>query len=197
MFTGIIQNIGTIACIDRKGDWAITVETSMPLNDAPIGASVACSGICLTLTDKGADFFNVQVSNETLSRTTASRWEVGTRLNLERALRMGDELGGHLVSGHVDGVARVIDKAPEGDSVRYLFDVPPEFARFLAPKGSVALDGISLTVNEVDGPRFSVNIIPHTQAATTIGERNVGDVMNFEVDMIARYVERLLPTSKA
>lgn len=192
MFTGLIQDIGAISAIDRKGDWTVTVKTRLPLSETSVGASVACSGICLTLIETSGDEFKVQVSAETLSRTTASQWQVGTRLNLERALRMGDELGGHLVSGHVDGLARVVGKTPDNDSVRYAFEAPETCARFLAPKGSVALDGISLTVNEVDGPRFFVNIIPHTQTMTTLGDRNPGDSVNFEIDMIARYVERLL-----
>lgn len=192
MFTGIIQDIGTILAVDRKGDWVVSVRTALPMGDVALGASVACSGVCLTVIERGGDFFKVQLSSETLSRTTAGRWEAGTRINLERALRVGDELGGHLVSGHVDGLARVVAKQAEGESVRFTFEAPEAFARFLAPKGSVALDGISLTVNEVEGATFGVNIIPHTQEMTTIGERSVGDVVNFEVDMIARYVERML-----
>lgn len=192
MFTGIIQDIGVIQAIDRLGDWTVTIATRLPLANSAVGASVACSGICLTLIAAGAEQFNVQVSPETLSKTTASRWNVGTRLNLERALRVGDELGGHFLAGHVDGLARVIDRQRDGDSVRYRFEVAPEHAPFLAPKGSIAIDGISLTINEVEGARFGVNIIPHTRLMTTIGERMPGDVVNIEVDMIARYLDRLM-----
>jgi len=192
MFTGIIQDIGVIETVDRKGDWILTVRSQLPLHEISVGASVACSGICLTVIEIGPGSFKVQVSGETLGKTTASTWEAGTRINLERALRMGDELGGHLVSGHVDGLARVIEKKDENESMRFTFEAPPGFASFIAPKGSVALDGISLTVNDVQGTRFGVNIIPHTQKMTTIGERVPGDDVNFEVDMIARYVERML-----
>ncbi len=195
MFTGIIQDIGTITAIDQQGDRRVTISTCMPLGDVTLGASIACSGVCLTVIDIHSQQFTVQVSTETLSKTNALHWQVGTKLNLERALRLGDELGGHMLSGHVDGVAYVADRRPDGDSVRLQFDAPPEFTRFLAPKGSVALDGISLTINEVEGPRFGVNIIPHTQQATTLGHCKVGDPVNFEIDMIARYVDRLLPRS--
>jgi riboflavin synthase len=192
MFTGIIQDIGVIDSIDRMGDWTVAILTRLPLGSLRPGASMACSGICLTMTEIGEDYFTVQMSAETLGRTTASRWNVGTRLNLEPALRMGDELGGHLVAGHVDCLARVLDKRRDGDSMRYKLEVPPDHACYLAPKGSVALDGISLTLNEVEGTRFDVNIIPHTRLMTTIGERLPGDPVNFEVDMIARYVERIM-----
>jgi riboflavin synthase len=192
MFTGLIQTIGTIAAIDRLGDWTVTIATPHPLTDLAQGASIACNGICLTVIEVREDGFKVQISAETLKKTTASRWNIATRLNLERSLRMGEEVGGHLLAGHVDGIARVMDKKREDDSVRYQFEVPPEFARYLAPKGSVALDGISLTVNEVEGARFGVNIIPHTRLMTTIGERMPGDVVNFEADMIARYLDRLM-----
>lgn len=192
MFTGIITDIGTIAAIDKQGDWALTIETKLPLDKTPIGASVACSGICLTVIEKSAKQFKVQVSRETLSKTTAVHWRPGIHINLEPALRAGDELGGHILSGHVDGIARVIDKKPEGDSLRFEFEVPHEFAKFLAPKGSAAIDGVSLTVNEVNGARFGVNIIPHTQKMTSLAALNPGDEANFEADMIARYVDRML-----
>lgn len=193
MFTGIIQSIGAIAAIDRKGDWTISVASDLPLDAVALGASIACSGICLTVIAKDEKKFTAQLSAETLSKTTAAGWDVGTRLNLERALRLGDELGGHIVSGHVDAVARVIDRQPDGDSLRFLFEAPAAFAKFLAPKGSVTLDGVSLTVNAVDGARFGVNIIPHTQTATTLGDRRADDTVNFEIDVIARYVERMMP----
>ena len=199
MFTGIIQDIGTIAVIDKQSDWTLTIKTDakLPLDKMDLGASIACSGICLTVTEKNASQFKVQVSQETLSKTTAVHWKTGSNINLEAALRAGDELGGHLLSGHVDGVARVVSRTPEGDSIRFQFEVPETFARLLAPKGSAAIDGISLTVNEVSGARFGVNIIPHTQKMTTIAALNPGDEANFEVDMIARYVERMLDTKAA
>jgi len=193
MFTGIIQAIGTIHSIDRLGDWTVTIVPRTPLGEVSPGSSIACSGICLTVTETAPDRFKAQVSAETLGKTTASRWNVGARLNLERSLRMGDEVGGHLVAGHVDGVACVKRREKEGDSVRYQFEAPPEYAPFLAPKGSITLDGVSLTVNEVDGPRFGVNIIPHTRLMTTLGELQPGDKVNFEVDMIARYIHSFLP----
>jgi riboflavin synthase len=193
MFTGIVQDIGEIAAIDKTGDWTVTIAVSkLALGNMPIGASVACNGICLTVIEKATDQFKVQISGETLSRTTAAHWSKGGRLNLEPALRLGDELGGHLVSGHIDGIARVRHKRKDGDSVRLTFEVPSEFAKFVAPKGSVALDGISLTVNEVEGACFGVNIIPHTLAHTTIGALEAGGEANFEVDLMARYAERLL-----
>ena len=193
MFTGIIQDVGKVVALVKQGDWVLTLKTrKLSLVQTAIGASIACSGACLTVIAKTADTFDVQVSAETLDRTTVKNWSVGTRVNLEPALRMGDELGGHLVTGHVDGVARVAAKHTEGDSLRLSFEAPPEFSRFLAPKGSVVIDGVSLTVNEVEGARFGVNIIPHTQTETTLGDLAVGDIVNFEVDMIARYLDRLI-----
>jgi len=192
MFTGIIQECGTISALDTRGDWIVTIAAPLTVKDLTIGASVACSGVCLTVISLSDTAFTVQVSTETLDKTCAKHWTVGTKLNLERALRMGDELGGHMVSGHVDGVAQVVSCTPEQDSLRFVFVVPDEFARYLAPKGSITLDGISLTVNNVDGSRFGVNIIPHTQSVTTMGSRTVGDVLNFEIDVIARYVGRML-----
>ncbi len=192
MFTGIIQDIGTVASIDREGDWSVTIATHLPLDDIASGASIACSGICLTVIESGEGFFKVRISAETLGKTTAAKWNIGTRVNLERALRLGEELGGHLVGGHVDGIARVVDKKGEGDSLRFAIEVPPAYSKFIAAKGSIALDGVSLTVNKVLDARFGVNVIPHTRENTTIGKRNIGDEMNFEVDMIARYVERML-----
>lgn len=192
MFTGIIQNIGTVAEIVKQGDWVLTIKTGLPLAATPIGASIACSGACLTVISKTADTFTVQASHETIDVTTIKHWSVGTRVNLEPALRMGDELGGHLVSGHVDGIAKLFSRAADSDSVRLIFDAPEAFQRFIAPKGSVVIDGVSLTVNEADGTRFGINIIPHTQTATTLGALQAGDEVNFEVDLIARYLDRLI-----
>jgi riboflavin synthase len=191
MFTGIIQDIGTITDIAKNGDWLLSIKTDkLPLATTALGASIACSGICLTVISKTENSFQVQASAETLSKTTIMHWKSGTRINLEPALRMGDELGGHLVTGHIDGVAFVTSKRKEGDSLRLQFEVPHELSRFLAPKGSATLDGTSLTVNEVNGAVFGVNIIPHTQTETTLGALAIGDAVNFEVDMIARYIER-------
>src|SRR5919199_2884971 len=192
MFTGIITDVGEVRAIERGGDTAFRIGTRYDTGVLPIGASVACSGVCLTVVDKGPGCFAAQASAETLSRTTLGRWEVGSRVNLERALRIGDELGGHIVSGHVDTVARVVERREEGDSLRFTFEVPRAFAPAIAPKGAVALDGVSLTVNEVEGTRFGVNIIPHTRRETTFGDRHPGDAVNLEIDMLARYVARLL-----
>ena len=156
-----------------------------------IGASIACSGPCLTVVDKGSDWFAVNASAETLACTTLGGWRVDTPVNLERSLRVGDELGGHIVIGHVDGVAEIVERRPEGDSLRFVFVVPDELASFIAPKGAVSLDGVSLTVNEVDGARFGANIIPHTQAMTTFASAAPGERVNVEVDVLARYVARL------
>jgi riboflavin synthase len=192
MFTGIITDVGEVRAIERGGDTTIRIGTRLDSATLPIGASVACSGVCLTVVEKGADWFAVQASAETLSRTTLAGWRVGTRVNLERALRLGDELGGHIVSGHVDGVARILGRRDEGDSVRFAIEAPASLSRAIAPKGSVALDGVSLTVNEVSGTRFGINIIPHTQRETTFGAAREGDELNLEIDMLARYVARLL-----
>ncbi|MGE3622894.1 MAG: riboflavin synthase [Bdellovibrionales bacterium] len=193
MFTGIIQDIGDITAIGKNGDWTVTIAAQkLPLDRMPHGASVSCSGICLTVTEKSHNSFKVQVSAETLSRTTALHWKVGTRLNLESAMRMGDEFGGHLVSGHVDGVARVVEKRREGNSVRYVFEVPAEFAKFIASKGSITLDGVSMTVNETKKAQFGVNVIPHTLEYTTLDTLEAGSEANFEVDLIARYAARLM-----
>jgi riboflavin synthase len=191
LFTGIITDIGTVREIRAGGDTIFVIETNLDLGDLDLGASIACSGVCLTAIEHGVNWFAVQVSAETLSRSTLKQWHVGSRINLERALRAGDELGGHIVSGHVDAVAEIVERRTEGDSERLAFRVPDEFARAVAPKGSVALDGVSLTVNEVQGNRFGVNLIPHTLAHTTFGAARVGDRINFEIDMLARYVARL------
>ena len=194
MFTGIVSDIGRVAGVTRGGDARFRIETAIDTATVDIGASIACAGTCLTVVALGPGWFEVDASAETLSHTTLGAWAEGTRVNLERALRVGDELGGHIVSGHVDGVARVVAVRPEGDSVRYTFDAPEELSRFIAPKGSVCLDGTSLTVNEVVGHAFGVNLIPHTQAVTTWGDRAEGDYVNLEVDTLARYVARLAET---
>ena len=191
MFTGIITDIGTVREIRPGGDTTFVIATHLDLGDLPLGAAIACAGVCLTAIDHGTDWFAVQASAETLSRSTLKDWQVGTRINLERALKAGDELGGHIVSGHVDAIAEIVERRREGDSERFSFRVPDAFARAVASKGSVALNGVSLTVNEVQGNRFGVNLIPHTLAHTTFGAATVGDGVNFEVDMLARYVARL------
>ena len=193
MFTGIITDIGEV--VARDGG-RFTIACRYPAESIAIGASIACAGCCLTVTDirshnDGRTSFGVDVSNETLAVTTLNRWQPGTRINLERSLKLGDELGGHMVSGHVDGLARILSIKPDGESVRFTFEVPPHLARFVAPKGSVALDGTSLTVNEVSANTFGVNLIPHTLAVTTWGAAKPGDAVNFEVDLMARYVARL------
>ena len=192
MFTGIVTDVGTVRAIEQSGDTRIEIETSYDMDDVDIGASIACSGPCLTVVEKGSGWFAVEASAETLDKTALGNWVVGTQVNLERAMRIGDELGGHIVSGHVDAVAEVVDMTPEGDSMRFSFEAPADFAKYVAPKGSVCLDGVSLTVNEVDGNRFGVNIISHTQSATSFGERKIGDRINMEIDTIARYVARIL-----
>ena len=192
MFTGIVQDVGEIVSVEKNGDWVVTISTVLPLEGIPVGGSVSCGGICLTVIEKTAKQFKVQLSMETLSKTTAMHWKPGLKLNLEPALRFGDELGGHLLTGHVDGVAYLVGKRADADSIRCRFEAPNEFVRFLAMKGSVAIDGVSLTVNEVMGREFGVNIIPHTQKHTTFGTLDVGTAVNFEADMIMRYVERIL-----
>lgn len=193
MFTGIVTHIGTIARIDKTGgDWKIFVETALASGDLALGNSIACSGCCLTVIDMDHNWFACSVSGETLSKTIIGSWALGTRINLERSMRLGDELGGHLLSGHVDGVATLKSVRQEGDSHRLEIAVPNEFAPFIAPKGSVAIDGISLTVNEVSGNIFGVNIIPYTWINTTLGEKKPGSELNLEVDLLARYVARQL-----
>ena len=195
MFTGIVTDLGRVRAISKTGDTRFDFDTGYDTAEIEIGASIACSGPCLTVVDKGPGRFAVQASAETLARTTLGSWTVGTPVNFERALRIGDELGGHIVSGHVDGVATVIGTRAEGDSTRFVFSAPDGFGRYIAPKGSIALDGVSLTVNEVDDEGFGVNIIPHTRRHTTFGGLAEGDRVNFEVDTIARYVDRLLARS--
>lgn len=195
MFTGIITDIGTIRSIEPRGDTRMVIETAFDLDTVEIGASIACSGVCLTVVDKGDGWFAVDASGETLSRTALGNWEPGTRINLERALKVGDELGGHIVTGHVDGVGTVASIVPDGASRRIQFQGPKALAPYIAQKGSVTIDGISLTVNGVedgaDGVLFDVNVIPHTQSCTTLGQIKVGDSINIEIDVLARYVARL------
>lgn len=195
MFTGIVTGIGTVRELTPIGagaDMRLVIAT--PWKDTgniPLGASIACAGCCLTAIEVGPDWFSVNASAETLSKTTLGTWGPGTRLNLERPLRVGDELGGHIVAGHVDGVGEVVAVSPEHGSSRWLFRVPEPLARFIAPKGSVAIDGVSLTVNDVQGASFEVNIIPHTASVTTFADRHAGDGVNIEIDTVARYVARL------
>jgi riboflavin synthase len=192
MFTGIITDLGRVRAVQAEGDTRIEIATRYEDSAIPIGTSIACSGACLTVIDKGPGWFAVQASAETLSCTTLGNWRPGTLVNLERALRFGDELGGHFVSGHVDAVGRIVAITPEGASRRFVFEAPPQLARFIASKGSVAVDGISLTINEVDGARFGINIISHTLSVTTLGEAEPGDRVNLEIDLLARYVARLI-----
>lgn len=193
MFTGIITDIGCVQSVDNtSGDIRLGVQTALDLSSVDLGASIACSGCCLTVVEKKDDVFFVDVSAESVSKTTIGTWTEGARINLERALKVGDELGGHIVSGHVDGLARLISVQSDGDSWRLKFEVPQELAKFIAPKGSVALDGISLTVNEVDNAQFGVNIISHTWENTTLRERKEGDAVHLEIDMLARYMARML-----
>lgn len=195
MFTGIVTDIGTIAKVTQSGDTRFDVLTAYDTDTIDLGASISHSGVCLTVIEKGkgadGDWFAVEASKETLDVTSAGKWQEGTKLNLERALKMGDELGGHIVSGHVDGLAEITAITPEGDSQRYTFKTTSALMPFIAPKGSVTLDGTSLTVNEVEGPTFGVNLIPHTQEVTTWGLSKVGDIVNLEIDVLARYVARL------
>ena len=197
MFTGIITDLGRLRAIQAGGDSRLVIETAYDAAGIEIGASIACSGTCLTVVETGPDCFAVDVSAETLSRTTLGAWQPGDPINLERSLRLGDELGGHLVSGHVDATAEILERRPEGDSQRFVFRAPAEVAPFIASKGSVALDGVSLTINEVeDQPggevKFGVNIIPHTAENTSFGSARPGQRVNLEIDMLARYVQRQL-----
>ncbi|MGF7160029.1 riboflavin synthase [Rhodoligotrophos appendicifer] len=200
MFTGIVSDIGELVAQEDAGDRRLTIACHYDPATIALGASIACSGVCLTVIETGPyqmdrSYFVVQASKETLDVTTLGQWRIGTRINLERALRIGDELGGHLVTGHADGMAAVVGREPEGGSMRFRFRAPDALARFIAPKGSVCLDGTSLTVNEVDGSLFGVNIIPHTQEVTTWGQITAGDKVNIEIDTMARYVARLNETA--
>ncbi len=194
MFTGIITDIGQVLAVEMRGDMQARIGTGYDVAGIDIGASIACDGVCLTVVALGRDpqnWFDVQISAETLGKTNLGKWASGKRINLERALKVGDELGGHIVSGHVDGLAEIIAMQDEGDSTRVTLRAPDALAGFIAPKGSVALNGTSLTVNEVKGTDFGINFIPHTKAATTWGGAAVGDKVNLEIDTLARYVARL------
>jgi len=191
MFTGIITDIGTVSEVEQAGDMRARITTGYDTSGIDIGASIASDGVCLTVIALGADWYDVQISAETVSKTNLGSWAPGKRVNLERALRVGDELGGHIVSGHVDGVAEVVAIADEGDSTRVTLRAPAGLERFIAQKGSVALNGTSLTVNDVEGCDFGINFIPHTKDVTTWGDVGVGDRVNLEIDTLARYVARL------
>jgi len=196
MFTGIVTDIGTVRSAQQRGDLRLQIQTGYDVDTIDLGASIACSGVCLTVVDKGKDWFAVDVSGETQRRTASGLWNEGVKLNLERSLRMGDEIGGHIVTGHVDAIGEVVEARPEGDSVQILVRVPSELGAMVAPKGSIALDGVSLTVNEVedspDGTRFSVNIIPHTAQQTSFAGIAAGRQLNVEIDVLARYIQRMI-----
>ncbi len=191
MFTGIITDQGRIVALKQHGDLRARIRCGYDTKTIALGASIACDGVCLTVVDTGADWFDVDISAETVSRTNLTAWDEGRVINLERALKVGDELGGHIVSGHVDGVAEIIKMHDEGGSTRVTLRAPETLAKFIAPKGSVALNGTSLTVNEVAGCKFGINFIPHTKDVTTWGRAKVGDAVNLEIDTLARYVARL------
>ena len=193
MFTGIVTDVGSVRAVTgvEGGDRRLEIETAYDTETIAIGASIACSGPCLTVVDRGPGWFAVDVSGETADRTTVGGWRAGTRVNLERALRLGEEVGGHLVTGHVDGLGVIEAVTPDGDSLRLSVCAPTGLEKLIAAKGAIALDGVSLTVNEVDGGAFRVNLIPHTRAATTLDARAPGDRLNLEIDLIARYVARL------
>jgi riboflavin synthase len=195
MFTGIVTDVGTIEDLHQEGDLRARIRTGYDTARIDMGASIASDGVCLTVVDLGPDWYEVQISAETVAKTNISDWAEGKRVNLERALKVGDELGGHIVSGHVDGTAEVVGLREEGDSTRVTLRAPRELARFIAPKGSVALNGTSLTVNEVDGCDFGINFIPHTKEVTTWGDVAMGDRVNLEIDTLARYVARLAEMS--
>jgi len=196
MFTGIVTDIGTVTKVEERGDLRLTIRCGYATDTIAIGASIACSGVCLTVVDKGGDWFAVDVSAETVSRTAKELWREGAKLNLERSLRLGDELGGHLVTGHVDGVAEVLGVCEEGGSHRVGLRIPDDLVRFVAPKGSITLDGVSLTVNEVrqaeGATHASVNIIPHTAQVTTFSDIALGRQLNVEIDVLARYLDRMM-----
>ncbi len=201
MFTGIITDLGRVRAVEPRGDTRLTIETGYDTETIQIGTSIACSGACLTVIEKGPDWFAADVSAETLSKTTLGDWTPGTAVNLERALKLGEELGGHLVSGHVDGVAQIGERAGEGSSLRLVFTASNALMPFIAAKGSVTLDGVSLTVNRVQdaagGGSFEVNIITNTASATTLGAGRPGTCVNLEIDLLARYVERLQSWEKS
>ena len=198
MFTGIVTDIGEILELEQRGDLRARIATSWPVAGIDIGASIACEGVCLTVVAKGAtprNWFDVEISAESVSKTNLGGWKTGKKLNLERALKVGDELGGHIVSGHVDGLGEVVSITPEGGSHRIVVEAPAPLHRFIAPKGSITVDGVSLTVNGVQERRFDLNIIPHTWDATTLGGLKVGDRVNLEIDMLARYLARWQETA--
>jgi len=192
MFTGIVTDLGKVRAVVKTGDTRFEFATGYDTATIGIGASICCSGACMTVIDKGPGWFAISASDESLACTTMGEWGEGTPVNFERSLRMGDEMGGHIVSGHVDGVGEVVALTPENESTRIRFRVPGRLAKYIAPKGSMAIDGVSMTVNEVDGDVFGVNVIPHTQEVTTLGRLKVGSRVNLEIDMLARYVARLL-----
>jgi riboflavin synthase len=195
MFTGIITDVGTIERVEQRGDLRVVIGTAYDTASVDLGASIACSGVCLTVVDKGPNWFAVDISSESVSRTAQGQWTEGKALNLERAMKLGDEMGGHIVTGHVDGVAEIVEVAAAGDSKRVTVRLPRDLASFVAAKGSITLDGVSLTINTVDdaadGTRFTVNIIPHTQAVTTLGDLSAGQPVNIEIDVLARYLKRM------
>jgi len=192
MFSGIVTDLGSVRKVTNTGDTRFEFATAYDTAGIAIGASICCSGACMTVIDKGPGWFAISASAESLACTTMGDWKVGTPVNFERSLKLGDEMGGHLVSGHVDGVGAIISITPEGESLRFVFQVPAAIKRYIASKGSVAIDGISLTVNEVTDDRFGVNIIPHTAQVTNLGRKKAGDRVNIEIDLLARYVARLL-----
>ncbi len=195
MFTGIVTDVGKVRHVEKRGDTHIVIATHYDVASIETGASIACGGACMTVVDKGTAkdrWFAFTASGETLAKTTLGSWKAGDLVNLERPMRVGDEFGGHIVTGHVDAVAEIVGMAPEGESVRVEFEVPQALSRFVSPKGSVALDGVSLTVNDVAGTRFGVNLIPHTQKVTTFGRARRGTKVNFEIDLLVRYVARLV-----
>lgn len=196
MFTGIVTDVGQVLAHEERGDLRLRIQCGYDMSDVALGASIACSGVCLTVVDKGPDWFAVDVSAETRARTAPGLWEEGARLNLERALRIGDELGGHIVTGHVDGIGAVVSAEQVGDSLAVTIAAGPEIAPYIATKGSVCIDGVSLTVNSVeplaDGVRFGLNVIPHTAQHSTLGDLRAGREVNIEIDLIARYLERML-----
>lgn len=192
MFTGIITDLGRIRSVENRGDTRIVFETAYDTGGIDTGASIACSGVCLTVVDKGPGWFGCDLSAETLACSTATDWQAGAAINLERSLKLGDELGGHLVYGHVDGVGALAERQADGDSHRLIFQAPADVLRFVAVKGSITVDGVSLTVNRVDDSSFEVTVIPHTERVTTLGRSQPGMRVNLEIDMLARYVQRLL-----
>lgn len=191
MFTGIVTDIGTIQKTEKRGDLRARISCNYQIDGIDLGASIACDGVCLTVVAKDDDWFDVDISAETVSKTNLETWSSGKRVNLERALKLGDELGGHIVSGHVDGLASIIKMQNDGDSTRVTLTAPNDLAKFIAQKGSVTLNGTSLTVNDVNGCDFDINFIPHTKTHTTWGDVSVGDKINLEIDTMARYVARL------